>query len=52
MLAAPPEVALINTEAVLLVEAEDDGIAAARESFALQHAELASLRAEARLLPH
>lgn len=46
MLPPPPEVMLINEEASLLTTAEDDEVDAARESFALQQAELVCLCSE------
>ena len=49
MLPPPPELALINSDAMLLTNTEaDEDVGAARESFALQHSELASLYAEVR----
>lgn len=47
MLPPPPEVARITAEAMFhVVEGEDEDVEAARESFALQHSELAGLYAE------
>ena len=51
MLPPPPEVALINPDAALLLRGgEDEDVEVTRESFAIQHSELASLHAEVR--PH
>ena len=49
MLPPPPEVALMNPDAVLLLcGEEDEDVEVARESFTIQHSELASLYAEVR----
>lgn len=48
MMPPPPEVVKLNGEAELLGEAEDEGVEAGREAFALLHQEVFSLASEVR----